>query len=223
MTGTWLDLGCGTGFAVSDLIRQGAQHVIGADLAHEMCLASEEKLTQLPFQSITCDAENLPFAQGSFDGIYSNLMIQWSEQLSDLFYEAHRVIKPGGLFAFATLGPKTMFELKQAWQAVDPFTHVNEFDDSANLVTLCERFFEIESLQQQDVVQHHSNLTSLLKELKAIGATNVNPGRRPGLGGRERLRQLEQAYRLQSAYLPLTYDLIWVVARKRDNLGLQQI
>jgi malonyl-CoA O-methyltransferase len=222
-TGTWLDLGCGTGFAVPTLTRQGAKQVIGADLAHSMCLASKEKLAEFPFQSITCDAENLPFAKHSFEGIYSNLMIQWSEQLSDLFYEAQRVLKPGGLFAFATLGPRTMFELKQAWQQVDPFTHVNQFDNKSDLVSRCEEFFDIESLQQQEVVQHHPDLRSLLKELKAIGATNVNAGRRPGLGGRERLRKLEQAYRQQSQiknsegeYLPLTYDLIWVVARNRS-------
>jgi malonyl-CoA O-methyltransferase len=236
ITGTWLDLGCGTGFAVPTLTRQGAQQIIGADLAHSMSLASQEKLTAFPFQAITCDAENLPFAQHSFDGIYSNLMIQWSEQLGDLFYEAKRVLKPGGLFAFATLGPRTMFELKQAWQQVDPFTHVNQFDDKADLVSRCEEYFDIESLQQQEVVQHHSSLRSLLKELKAIGATNVNSGRRPGLGGRERLRQLEQAYRQQPAiktgeemgkeqyqdsnkdnHLPLTYDLIWVIARNRSS------
>lgn len=225
--GTWLDLGCGTGFAVPTLTRLGAQNIIGADLAHSMCLASKEKLTEFPFQAITCDAENLPFAKHSFEGIYSNLMIQWSEQLSDLFYEAQRVIKPGGLFAFATLGPRTMFELKNAWQQVDPFTHVNQFDDKSDLVSRCEEYFDIESLQQQEIVQHHPSLRSLLKELKAIGATNVNSGRRPGLGGRERLRKLEQAYRQQSAvkkdegssqddHLPLTYDLIWVVARNRS-------
>jgi len=73
--GTWLDLGCGTGFAVPTLIRQGAKQVVGADLAHSMCLASEEKLHNLPFNAITCDAENLPFAKHSFDGIYSNLMV----------------------------------------------------------------------------------------------------------------------------------------------------
>lgn len=217
--GTWLDLGCGTGFAVPTLIRQGAKQVVGADLAHSMCLASEEKLRNLPFISVTCDAENLPFAKDSFDCIYSNLMIQWSEQLTDLFYEAQRVLKPGGLFAFATLGPRTMFELKQAWQQVDPYTHVNQFDNKSDLALACEEFFDIESIQQQDVVQHHPSLTSLLKELKAIGATNVNSGRRPGLGGRERLRKLEQAYRQQSVTdndsLPLTYDLIWVIARKR--------
>lgn len=219
ITGSWLDLGCGTGFSVPTLIQQGAQHIIGADLAHTMSLTSKEKLTELPFHSVTCDAEHLPFCDHIFDGIYSNLMIQWSEELGDLFCEAQRVLKSEGLFAFATLGPKTMLELKNAWEQVDPFTHVNTFKNTDELLYLCEQYFDIESIHQEAVIQQHSSLKSLLKELKAIGATNVNSGRRPGLGGRERLKKLEQAYRQQSEndYLPLTYDLIWVVARKRSD------
>jgi malonyl-CoA O-methyltransferase len=214
MTGTWLDLGCGTGFAVPTLVKQGAQQVMGADLAHGMSTVSHDKLGQLPFTAITCDAENLPFASNSFDGIFSNLMIQWSEALDDLFYEAKRVLKPGALFAFSTLGPNTMHELKAAWLAVDPYVHVNQFDDKSTVIESCEKFFAIESIHQQQVVQQHPGLSPLLKELKAIGATNVNPGRRPGLGGRERLRQLEQAYQeLTGDSLALTYDLIRIIAR----------
>ncbi len=214
MSGCWLDLGCGTGFAVPSLINHGAERVVGADLAQGMCNISNAKLTQLPFAAVTCDAENLPFINNSFEGIYSNLMIQWSENLEDLFYEAKRVLKPGALFAFSTLGPKTMHELKSAWQKVDPYVHVNQFNDKSNLIKSCEKFFTIESIHQQQIVQQHSGLSPLLKELKAIGATNVNPGRRPGLGGRERLRQLEQAYQqLTGDSLALTYDLIWIIAR----------
>lgn len=217
MTGHWLDLGCGTGFAVPTLLQQGAEQITGADLAHGMCIESNQKLSHLPFHAVTADAENLPFAQDSFDGIYSNLMVQWSEQIHDLFYEAQRVLKPGGLFAFATLGPRTMHELKAAWLQVDPFVHVNQFSSTLDVIEQCEPFFDIESIQQQEVIQRHSSLSALLKELKAIGATNVNSGRRPGLGGRERLKQLDAAYRNECSleHLPLTYDLIWVIARKR--------
>jgi malonyl-CoA O-methyltransferase len=223
ISGHWLDLGCGTGFSVPTLLQQGVQSITGADLAHGMCLVSNKKLSQLPFHAVTADAENLPFAKESFDGIYSNLMVQWSEKIDDLFAEAQRVLKPGGLFAFATLGPRTMHELKFAWQQIDPFVHVNRFRSKQQIIGQCEIFFDIDSIHQQEVVQQHESLSSLLKELKAIGATNVNSGRRPGLGGRERLKQLDNAYRnvfnsdrtSPSAPLPLTYDLIWVIAQKR--------
>lgn len=214
ISGSWLDLGCGTGFAVPSLLKLGVKDVVGADLSPIMCEMSSNNLSHLPFTSLTCDAENLPFKDSSFDGIFSNLMVQWSENLDCLFSEAHRVMKPGSLFAFSTLGPKTMHELKSAWAKVDPFVHVNTFSDPSFLVNNCEKFFTIESFHRQEYIQQHSGLSPLLKELKAIGATNVNSGRRPGLGGRERLKQLEQAYQqLCGDSLSLTYDLIWVVAR----------
>ncbi|MFT7411175.1 MAG: malonyl-CoA O-methyltransferase [Oleispira sp.] len=223
ISGHWLDLGCGTGFSVPTLLQQGVHSITGADLAHGMCLVSNKKLSQLPFHAVTADAENLPFAEESFDGIYSNLMVQWSEKIDDLFAEAYRVLKPDGLFAFATLAPRTMHELKSAWQQVDPFVHVNRFRSKQQVTEHCEKFFDIDRIHQEEVVQQHESLSCLLKELKAIGATNVNSGRRPGLGGRERLKQLDDAYRnicnvdrtSSSTLLPLTYDLIWVIARKR--------
>lgn len=214
ISGSWLDLGCGTGLAVPSLVKRGVKNIVGADLSPIMCEISSNNLSDLPFTSLTCDAENLPLKDSSFDGIFSNLMVQWSENLDCLFSEAHRVMKPDSLFAFSTLGPKTMHELKSAWAKVDPFVHVNTFSDPSILMNHCEKFFTIESFHRKEYVQQHSGLSPLLKELKAIGATNVNSGRRPGLGGRERLRKLEQAYQqLCGDSLSLTYDLIWVVAR----------
>lgn len=182
-----------------------------------MIAYSQQKLALKAFQGIVGDAENMPFSDQCFDGIYSNLMIQWSEQPQRLFAEARRILKPGSLFAFTTLGPRTMHELKSAWQQVDPYVHVNQFTDKQSLLTDFEQDFNLLQVRQQEYVQKHNDLKALLKELKAIGATNVNSGRRPGLGGRERLRQLDYAYRNQSdcGQLALTYDLIWVIGQVR--------
>lgn len=215
MDGRWLDLGCGTGFAVRSMLKKGAERVTGIDIAESMVRASLSKLKDVNYGAVTGDAENLPFQENSFEGIYSNLMIQWSENPEQLFADAKKVLSPGSRFAFTTLGPRTMHELKTAWQEVDPYVHVNRFMDREDMLDICRTHFEIEQVQQQEYVQLHPSLTALLKELKAIGATNVNSGRRPGLGGRERLAQLDIAYQKQSTdnQLPLTYDLIWVVAR----------
>lgn len=217
VSGHWLDLGSGTGYAVKPLLKQGAQRITGLDLAAGMVTLSQQKLQHKPFYGIVGDAENLPFANHCFDGIYSNLMIQWSEYPQQLFSEARRVLKPGSLFAFTTLGPRTMHELKAAWQQVDPYVHVNQFQSKQTILSEFQQHFDLLQVRQQEYVQMHHDLKSLLKELKAIGATNVNAGRRPGLGGRERLRKLDCAYRSQSdcCQLALTYDLIWVIGQVR--------
>jgi len=54
-----------------------------------------------------------------------------------------------------------------------------------------------------------------LRSLKAIGATNVNAGRKNGLGGRTALKQLNQVYpRSQTGQFPLSYQVYWLVLRK---------
>lgn len=196
---------------------------------------SRSKLAHKPFTALVGDAENLPFEADSFDGIYSNLMIQWSEQPECLFSQAAKVLKPGSLFAFTTLGPRTMHELKSAWSSVDPFVHVNTFKNKDTVLEAFAQHFDIQQVRQQEYVQMHPSLKALLKELKAIGATNVNSGRRPGLGGRERLRQLDNAYprhghsnSLDNAglfncsreleQLPLTYDLIWAIGKVKSSV-----
>jgi malonyl-CoA O-methyltransferase len=57
----------------------------------------------------------------------------------------------------------------------------------------------------------------LLRELKGIGAHNINPGSRPGLTVVRQLRLLEDAYqhfRDRDDKLPATYDVILVRAKK---------
>ena len=216
--GHWLDLGCGTGFAVPGIVNNGADRITGLDIAEGMVTFSQHKWQHLPFKAVQGDAEDMPFEAQHFEGIFSNLMMQWSEQLPCLVNEMHRVLKPKGQVLVATLGPNTMIELKHAWEAVDPFVHVNQFHTLAEIEANFNRQFDIQSICNTPYVQHFNSMNSLLKELKSIGATNVNRGRRPGLGGRKRLQALEHAYRQQNSdqdSLPLTYDLIWFKATAR--------
>lgn len=217
--GHCLDLGCGTGTAFSGLLAAGFDQVSGIDLSEQMLMKCQEKIEQNKQQakiSVQCaDAEQLPFAEHRFNAVFSNLMVQWSEQPEKLWQELQRVLAPKGLFLFSTLAPNTMQELKQAWQHIDPFVHVNRFLSREQLEQSLTPYFDIVEMQQENYVQHFASLTALLKNLKAIGATNVNSGRNPGLGGREKIRMLEKYYPKDSQGLPLTYDLIWCLARKK--------
>ena len=50
----------------------------------------------------------LPFAASAFDLVWSNLALQWVNDLPRAFAELRRVLQVGGLFAFTTFGPDTL-------------------------------------------------------------------------------------------------------------------
>ena len=126
-----VDLGCGTGFMTRALeARYKKARILGLDLAHGMAAHAKAQTGWRSRQSFAVgDAERLPLPDASVDLILSNLTIQWCGDLDAVFREAKRVLKPGGLFMFTTLGPDTLKELRAAWRVVDGYTHVNAFMD----------------------------------------------------------------------------------------------
>src|SRR5690606_42105877 len=68
--------------------------------------------------------------------------------------------------------------------------------------------------------RHYRQLGELTRELKCLGAHNVNGGRNTGLTGRRRIAGLIAAYESlrEDAGLPATWELLYVVARKPGEL-----
>lgn len=220
--GLVLDLGCGTGFVAEALAeRQGAAlPVVQLDLALGMVQAARGKLSERLTQTqwLVADAEFLPLASERFAVAISNFVFQWCAEPSKVLQEAWRVLQPGGALLFTTLGPKTLGELKSAWAALDGFVHVNHFEEASRWQQALEEVgFEIGEFQNRQLTTYYDQLMSLLKDLKAIGAHNMNSGRNPGLTSPARLKALAaeyDAFRDAERRLPATYDVYFVLARK---------
>ncbi len=127
-----LDLGAGTGVFTRVLGRRYRRaDVTALDIAPAMLQQARARggwWRRAP-RCVCGDAEALPFADASFDFIFSNLMLQWCVDLPAALRELRRVLAPGGLLMFTTLGPDTLGELRASWSAVDGYTHVNPFID----------------------------------------------------------------------------------------------
>ncbi|WP_254491521.1 methyltransferase domain-containing protein, partial [Salmonella enterica] len=80
-----------------------------------------------PFQRLCGDAAALPLADNSVDVIFSNLCLQWVDDLPAVFAGFRRVLKPGGLLVCSTFGPETLVELNEAFAAADDRPHVSRF------------------------------------------------------------------------------------------------
>lgn len=212
-----LDLGCGTGhFSPQLLAHYSSAQVIGLDLAEGMAAYAADHHGADNQYWLCGDAENLPLADNSIDLIYSSLAIQWCEDNVSLLAEIYRVLAPGGQFLFSTLGPNTLQELRIAWSAVDDYVHVNRFVEQSVLVTAAGHAgFDAEAFKAQwveeNITLEYDTLKNLTRELKALGAHNVNQGRPAGLMGKRRMRTFIEAYEEQrsaTGLLPATYQ-VW--------------
>lgn len=212
-----LDLGCGTGYMAEGVLQSAdAPNVLLADLALPMVKIAREKLPRL--SGLVADAEALPLADESLAGVVSSLALQWCRDLSVVAQEAYRVLHAGGELVLSTLGPDTLHELKKAWRCIDAYTHVNSFHSPDAVRVALERAgFTAVELRRYPLVAQYDQLMPLLRELKGIGAHNINPGSRPGLTGIRQLHQLDDSYqrfRDRTGKLPATYDVILVRAKK---------
>lgn len=212
----WLDLGCGTGhFSRLLALRFAGAEGLAVDIAEGM-LRHARPLGGAQY-FIAGDAEALPLRDGSLELIFSSLALQWCADFAAVLGEARRVLQPGGVFAFSSLCVGTLAELRDSWQAVDGFAHVNRFRTQDTYQTLCSQSgLQVLQLDVRPQVLHFAELRQLTHELKALGAHNLNPGRPGGLTGRARIRALVEAYEQfrQPAGLPATYQVVYGLLRK---------
>ncbi|CAA0094414.1 Malonyl-[acyl-carrier protein] O-methyltransferase [Zhongshania aliphaticivorans] len=214
-----VDLGCGTGYSLPALREYGgARTMLAMDLAPGMLAYAKDRYLALSDAWICGDAEDLPLADGSVGLVFSSLALQWCENLAAVYAEIARVLKPGGSAVIATLGPNTLYELRQSWQQVDAYAHVNSFAQETELRSAIDHVgLQIEAWQEASEVMEYERLSELTRELKNIGAHNVNSGRPSGLTSRARIKALTTAYehfRQENALLPATYQ-VWYLRCKK--------
>lgn len=209
-----LDLGAGTGHAsraLKDRYR-GAQ-VIALDLAQGMLVEARRRIGWISrFERVCADAGRLPLKDRSVDLVVSNLMLQWCDPPDAVLAEVRRILKPGGLFTFTSLGPDTLRELRVAWSGVDDHPHVHRFIDMHDLGDALVRAGLAEPvLDVEHFTLTYRDARSLMRELKTIGARNAARQRSPGLTGPRALRTLENAYEQfrREGLLPATYEVVY--------------
>ena len=212
----WLDLGSGTGYFSRELGQRYAHSQgLALDIAQGMLTYARPLGGAQHF--IAGDAESLPLQSNSCDVIFSSLALQWCADFRGVLSEARRVLKPGGVLAFASLCVGTLHELRDSWQAVDGQVHVNRFREFHAYQQLCaDSGLQVLSLHNQPHVLHYPQVRQLTHELKALGAHNLNPGRPEGLTGRARIQGLVAAYEAyrQPLGLPATYQVVYGILEK---------
>jgi len=218
-----LDAGCGTGHGSFALHKRFPQaHIISLDLAMGMLqqtYAQQPTLQRWMAQltgkkNLVCaDIEALPLADNSVDMVWSNLAIQWCNDLDQAFAEIKRVLKPNGLLMFSTFGPDTLKELRIASAENDAMTHVSRFIDMHDIGDAMTRAgFNAPVLDVEHFTLTYDDAKSVMRDLKSIGAHNATAGRARGLVGKGFFAQLAARYeqfRQQDGKLPATFEVVY--------------
>ncbi|QDH71494.1 malonyl-ACP O-methyltransferase BioC [Marilutibacter alkalisoli] len=230
-----VDVGCGPGHAAVTMQQRWPKaRVIALDLALPMAMAARGHAAELPGagrprwlggarapEPVCADARALPLADASVDVLFSNLCLQWVEDLPAVFAGFRRVLKPGGLLLVSTFGPDTLYELRGAFAEADEAPHVSLFPSIAQFGdALIAAGFKDPVLDRDEFTRGHPDLADLMRELRTLGATNAMRERRRSLTGRARFARAAQAYEpLRGAsgtphagQLPATWEVIYAHA-----------
>lgn len=230
--GVVLDVGCGPGHASQVMRRRWPKaRIVALDLALPMLReitprqgwALRDKLgLRRPLDRVCADLRALPLADASVDVLFSNLCLQWIDDLPAAFAGFRRVLKPGGLLLCSTFGPDTLWELREAFARADDAPHVSPFASIAQFGdALVQAGFRDPVLDRDVFVHGHPDLPHLMRELRAIGATNALHARRHTLTGRARFTAAAAAYEplrgaglapAQDALLPASWEVITAMA-----------
>lgn len=140
-------------------------------------------------------AAALPFADGSFDLVFSNLMLPWIHPVDVFAAELNRVLSKHGAFFVSSVGPDTLVELRDTWARIDNAAHVNALLDMHDLGDVLMRAGIADPVMDAERLQlTYSSVENLLDELVGTGAVNVLAGRRRGLTAGSVRERLAAAY-----------------------------
>lgn len=212
-----LDLGCGTGYCLSGLqVRCQPRTLTAVDLSPAM-IDYARSHRAVAAQWLVADAQSVPLPSGQVDRLFSSLMVQWCQDLPAVLREIHRLLAEDGEAVVTTLVEGTLGELRDAWEAVDPgVPHVNRFLSLAQLRDTVHGVFPEAQIETEHRVLAYPDVMALLRELKTLGATHKDGGRRSATSpGRLRaLRSAYQRWQQDDGTVPATYEVAYLSLRK---------
>lgn len=242
--GKLLDAGCGAGHAIEPLrVHYPDMEYTGLDNSPALLAVARKRFQtkpglwqrlrnkpMLPVEFVEADMAASTLPPESQDLVWSNMALHWHPAPHDVLAEWRRVLKPGALVMFSSLGPGTLAELRNAVQqagletATAPYVDMHDFGDM-----LVQLGFADPVMDQEIITLTYRSPEKLLSELHLLGG-NPNPGRRAGLASRSWRRRLIDALEAQRGMdgtiklsLEVSYGHAWRGVASRGPRGVTRI
>jgi len=115
-----LDIASGTGDLAINLVKTGAEKIIGLDISPGMLEVGRQKVYEKNLDNkvemVLGDSENLAFDENTFDAITVAFGVRNFETLEKGLAEILRVLKPNGTFVVLETSVPTKFPFKQGYK-----------------------------------------------------------------------------------------------------------
>lgn len=207
-----LDVGAATGGTSRELARHYRKaRVLSVDLSLAMLARARARRSRFArIREIQAEATRLPLADGCVDLVFANMYLPWSGDPPRFFGEVRRVLRKEGLFAFATLGPDSLRELREAWDAAGGGAHVNPFPDMHDVgdailrAGLADPVLDVDRLSVR-----WPDSRALFRDLTAAGARNSLARRRASLTGKQRFAAMREHLEARLAAAAASFEIVF--------------
>jgi SAM-dependent methyltransferase len=172
------------------------------------------------FPRVAADEEALPFADASLDLVVSALALQFVNDLPGTLIQIRRALKPDGLFLAALIGGDSLTELREAFAQAESEVEgglsprIAPFADLRDLGALLQRAgFALPVTDSDRLTVRYDTPFALMRDLRAMGATNVLNERRRTPLKRATLLRMAEVYAARFAdadgRLRATFEIAW--------------
>lgn len=195
--GEVLDVGIGSGAVTKLLAQRLKKDVFGCDIALGMVLFCKANVKDIII--LQADAEDLPFKEGTFEMVFSNIAYQWVQDFKKAFIEVRRVLKKGGRFYFSILVKDS---LKELYETLASFFNNGTFPDFPDFLSTAEYIksnledagFHI--IRNEEVIfkRYYRTCFDLLRSIKMVGAGKIADSNIFGMGKRSLFFEMVKRY-----------------------------
>ncbi|GIU02741.1 MULTISPECIES: methyltransferase domain-containing protein [Shewanella] len=232
LKGDIVDIGSGPGtdFSSVNNKHQGIATVTAIDLSEPMLAVVNQSFPS--YKTLCADAVSLPIIEQQFDGLYSNLVLQWCDDLQAVFSEFHRVLKPTAPCLISIVSRGSLPELETLGLGHNTFRSVEEITAEID-----SQYWQVDSVDECSESLYFNDLRALLYSIKGVGASvksyqepslqkpsiqarslqSCSPIERVTLRGRQdwlALKQHAETLR-QAKGIPLTYQITYLQLTKK--------